>query len=116
MSLLVEEEQGEQLTQVVHRFECLYSERDGHIVVDDIIYGGNAEKSGGVQRGDILRGVSARVIEGASPRSELLCLYLFWFLVFQIYVHTSGFPHVPATFSPLDSISSYCIGFHTSYF
>lgn len=44
-------------------------ERDGHIVVDDIIYGGNAEKSGGVQRGDILRGVSARVIEGASPRS-----------------------------------------------
>eukprot|EP00240_Pyramimonas_obovata_P014329 CAMPEP_0118934400 /NCGR_PEP_ID=MMETSP1169-20130426/13804_1 /TAXON_ID=36882 /ORGANISM="Pyramimonas obovata, Strain CCMP722" /LENGTH=194 /DNA_ID=CAMNT_0006877303 /DNA_START=27 /DNA_END=611 /DNA_ORIENTATION=+ len=44
-------------------------ERNGDIVVDDIIYGGNAEKSGVVQKGDILRGVTARVVEGAAPRS-----------------------------------------------
>eukprot|EP00959_Pyramimonas_sp_CCMP1952_P024625 516834-Pyramimonas_sp.AAC.1 len=47
-------------------------ERNGEIVVDDIIYGSNAEKSGAVQKGDILRGVTARVRDGAAPRSELL--------------------------------------------
>eukprot|EP00241_Pyramimonas_parkeae_P008327 CAMPEP_0114229902 /NCGR_PEP_ID=MMETSP0058-20121206/3172_1 /TAXON_ID=36894 /ORGANISM="Pyramimonas parkeae, CCMP726" /LENGTH=180 /DNA_ID=CAMNT_0001341043 /DNA_START=12 /DNA_END=554 /DNA_ORIENTATION=+ len=43
-------------------------ERNGHIVVDDMVAGGNAAESGLVQVGDVLRAVSARVVKGSAPR------------------------------------------------